>query len=330
MGVSRNYLRKLNNLVELIINLTYDLGMTRFTTTITTLTASFLFASAADAEDSNLKDLNSRIIELEMRVATLEDTLRGGSSSHSYRSTDEATLEATRGSESRSSDAEPLTYVIQDGDTLGKIAKKHGVERTDLLEANRLSEGQPIYIGETLLIPGQTAPRKQAEIAGATTKPEKANEKSVVLGPTERRSGPGNSGSYTVVRGDTLHSIARRHETDVASLKAANGLRSDVISPGQRLTIPSGGTQTVSADRSQSPQYQYDNPLLRNDETYGYYTVRKGDNLYALARDFFTSMAELQRLNRLGDSTLIYPGNELIVPTKKYNGYHNNGNVAQR
>ena len=63
-------------------------------------------------------------------------------------------------------------------------------------------------------------------------------------------------------------------------------------------------------------------------ETYGYYTVAKGDNLYALARDFFTNMPELQRLNRLGNSTVIHPGDELIVPTKKYNDYHNN--MAQR
>ena len=41
-------------------------------------------------------------------------------------------------------------------------------------------------------------------------------------------------------------------------------------------------------------------------------------------------MAELQRLNRLGSSTLIYPGNELIVPTTKYNEYHNSSDVAQR
>ncbi|MDP4582869.1 MAG: LysM peptidoglycan-binding domain-containing protein, partial [Verrucomicrobiales bacterium] len=61
-----------------------------------------------------------------------------------------------------------------------------------------------------------------------------------------------------------------------------------------------------------------------------YYTVNNGDNLYALARDFFTTMSELQRINRLGASTTIFPGNEIIVPTAKYNAYHKTGEIANR
>ena len=68
----------------------------------------------------------------------------------------------------------------------------------------------------------------------------------------------------------------------------------------------------------------------RDLHTYGFYTVAKGDNLYALARDFFTTMAELQRINNLGSSTTIFPGNDLIVPTSKYNAYHQKGEVANR
>ena len=157
-------------------------------------------------------------------------------------------------------------------------------------------------------------------------------------------------------KGDTLTGIARKNSTTVAMLKSANGLKSDVISLGQSLTIPaasspkpaaSTGVQmanhvTTAPEKSQDVKYEYENELLSVSETYGYvrqflsiyyksyYKVNKGDNLYALARDFFTTMAELQRVNRLGSSTLIYPGNELIVPTGKYNSYHNNGNVAQR
>jgi LysM repeat protein len=57
--------------------------------------------------------------------------------------------------------------------------------------------------------------------------------------------------------------------------------------------------------------------------------VNKGDNLYALARDFFTTMSELQRINRLGASTTIFPGNEIIVPTAKYNAYHKVGETGE-
>lgn len=101
-----------------------------------------------------------------------EKALTEDHSSYSYNNT--ATLEATKGT--TTSATTPLsatapatttpavtpattasqTYVIQDGDTLGKIATKFGASKA-LLEANRLSEGQPIYIGETLMVPAGTA-----------------------------------------------------------------------------------------------------------------------------------------------------------------------------
>jgi hypothetical protein len=43
---------------------------------------------------------------------------------------------------------------------------------------------------------------------------------------------------YYVVRGDTLHSIARRHATTVGMVKLANDLRGDRIYPGQVLKLP--------------------------------------------------------------------------------------------
>jgi LysM repeat protein len=304
--------------------------MNRIATTIITLVSAFFIQSGL-AVDPEPNPVDSRLAAIEARLEALEKNLAGDTGSYSYQ--DQATLDATRGDEQPSR----ATYVIQSGDTLGSIARKHNVERSALLESNRLSEGQPIYIGETLIIPGSvtnqpTAPAK-TDVAKTSAPPlAPAKEKSVVVGKTD--SAPASK-THVVVKGDTLTSMARQYGTDVNSIKSANGLKTDVISLGQRLMIPSGSSapapkQTASNTNSQDADYQYENPLLRNSETYGYYTVRKGDNLYALARDFFSNMGELQRLNRLGSSTLIYPGDDLIVPTSKYNAYHVNGDVAKR
>ena len=43
--------------------------------------------------------------------------------------------------------------------------------------------------------------------------------------------------AYTVVKGDSLWSIANKHKTTVAQIKALNGLKSDTISVGQKLLI---------------------------------------------------------------------------------------------
>jgi LysM domain len=48
----------------------------------------------------------------------------------------------------------------------------------------------------------------------------------------------GKGGSYTIKSGDTLGAIARRNGTTVAKLKAANGLKSDMIRTGKTLKIP--------------------------------------------------------------------------------------------
>jgi LysM repeat protein len=341
--------------------------MNRIATTLTALTASVLFPPTSGAAEPTLQSLESRLGTLESRLISIEKALTEDRGAHSYNSA--ATIEATNGVSAISAAApapeatKPLsapapapapapaaqttpaaaaagqTYVIQDGDTLGKIAGKFQIERKSLLEANRLSEGQPIYIGETLLIPGAApAPvqdKAPAEVAGATP-PAPVKQEAIVVGETKKPA-PATATTHKVAKGDTLTSLAKKFGTTVESLKSANGLRSDTISLGQNLKIPSAkpaGTMVSNAapapKSGQSAAFEYDNPLLSKNETYGYYTVVNGDNLYALARDFFTTMGELQRVNNLGSSTIIRPGDEIIVPTSKYNAFHKTGEVANR
>ena len=344
--------------------------MNRIATTLTTLTASVLLGQTLGAAEPSLQSLDSRLGSLEARLISIEKALTedgGSSSSSSYSYNNAATLEATKGTTTSATTppsattpaaaAAGQTYVIQDGDTLGKIATKFGVERKALLEANRLSEGQPIYIGETLMVPaGATAPapapaapannvaKTTPQIpappvptgkAAESNQPAPAKQESIVVGET-KKAAPASTTLHTVAKGDTLTSLSKKYGTSVESLKTANGLRSDAISLGQSLKIPTAkatdtadNTKTTPAPQ-QSSSFQYDNPLLKQDEAYGYYTVVKNDNLYAIARDFFTTMAELQRINNMGSSTVIKPGADIIVPTSKYNAYHQDGEMANR
>jgi LysM repeat protein len=60
--------------------------------------------------------------------------------------------------------------------------------------------------------------------------------------------------TVVVRRGDTLWHIARTHHTTVRALKAANGLRGDLIRVGQRLRIPHAG---YSAARTRHRTYHH-------------------------------------------------------------------------
>jgi LysM repeat protein len=111
------------------------------------------------------------------------------------------------------------TYVVQRGETLLSVALKHGISVSRLASANGLAWNSWIYVGQRLIIPGGNSPA-----------------------PTP----PSSGGTYVVRRNDTLFSIARRHGTTVTSLRTANGLRSNTIYVGQRLTIPAGGAPAPS------------------------------------------------------------------------------------
>jgi LysM repeat protein len=109
-----------------------------------------------------------------------------------------------------------------------------------------------------------------------------------------RDSGSGGalgSGVYIVSRGDTLSRIASRTGVPIAQLRAANGLRGDLIKVGQKLRVPT--TLTVaSAAKGQASTGQ--------EITY---LVTRGDTLWQIANRYGTSVEKLRQSNRnAGDS----------------------------
>ena len=113
------------------------------------------------------------------------------------------------------------SYVVRRGDTLTSIALRYGVSASQLATANGLRWNSWVYVGQRMSIPGHqnTPAPAPAPQPPATT-----------------------SGTYIVKRGNTLFSIAKWHGVTVSALKATNGLYSNTIYVGQRLSIPGSGT----------------------------------------------------------------------------------------
>lgn len=108
-------------------------------------------------------------------------------------------------------------YRVQPGDTLFRLGLRFGTTTAALQAANGLS-GHTLYAGQTLIIP-----------APAAAVPPPA---------TPTAAAPPPAGGYIIQPGDTLFTLARRFNTTVGALQAANGLTTTWIYPGQRLTVP--------------------------------------------------------------------------------------------
>jgi LysM repeat protein len=111
---------------------------------------------------------------------------------------------------------------VRRGDTVAKIAARHGESVSSILKANGLSSRSRIYPGQKLKV------RKPADVASSGSS-----------GSSSRSSKGGDSiMTYTVRGGDTLWKIAKRFGTSVGSISSLNGLRNDsVIRPGDRIKI---------------------------------------------------------------------------------------------
>jgi LysM repeat protein len=109
-------------------------------------------------------------------------------------------------------------YVVVQGDTLGKIAKKNSVTLKALEAANPGIVPTKLKVGQKLSIP-----------AGTTGTPA----------PAAAAVGSDTGGEiYTVKSGDTLTKIAKHFATTVKALQSENNLTTTAIKVGQKLKIP--------------------------------------------------------------------------------------------
>ena len=101
---------------------------------------------------------------------------------------------------------------------------------------------------------------------------------------------------YRVRSGDSLHSIANRHQLTVNTLKDINKLTSNTLRLGQVLSIPA---QPGVAARE--PVFQrsvaHSAPSLT-------YRVKSGDNLWLIAKNHKVAVKDVQRWNKLSGNNL--------------------------
>jgi peptidoglycan lytic transglycosylase D len=131
-------------------------------------------------------------------------------------------------------------HSVRSGETLTTIARKLRVSRIDLAEANYLSVRSRVRPGQKLIVPRPPTTLMAAQPDRPTPALEArplATRASFISSDGDSDQPEAERRTYRVKRGDTLSSIARLFSTNVSALKHWNRLRSNHISPGQRLTV---------------------------------------------------------------------------------------------
>lgn len=103
---------------------------------------------------------------------------------------------------------------------------------------------------------------------------------------------------YQIQVGDTLDTIANKVGTTKQILLTINGITDTNLIPGNYIVIP-----------------------MNVNLPFTTYMVKKGDNMYEIARKYGVDYETLLEINGLNKDDYIYPNQEIIIPNKNFNVY---------
>jgi murein DD-endopeptidase MepM/ murein hydrolase activator NlpD len=173
-------------------------------------------------------------------------------------------------------------HVVQRDDTLYSIAQQYGLTLESLAQFNNLAAQASVSVGQTLLIP----------TGAASAAPQ-----------------------HIVQPGESLTTIATLYGVDAQTLANDNGVTAEnPLYVGQMLTINGLAVAAPSVDvpppAAEAPQVS---PAAETPRTF-YHTVIPGDTLFKIAQQYGATVAEIASANNIADATLIYAGQQLLIP----------------
>lgn len=178
-------------------------------------------------------------------------------------------------------------HKVRRGDTLKKLARRYNTRVEDLAELNRLSAASALSPGDEIVLPLRASQKVSVE----TVRQNYVRTKRT---------------SYTVRRGESLYTIARKFGVTEKELRTWNKMgRRSLIRKGQKLTVVSSVAGSGSARSAKSDR--------GSRQVTTTYRVRSGDNLGKIAKRFGVTAQQLRALNGFSRRQLLRPGDRITV-----------------
>ncbi|WP_338753009.1 LysM peptidoglycan-binding domain-containing protein [Bacillus sp. FJAT-52991] len=180
--------------------------------------------------------------------------------------------------------ASTVTYIVQSGDSLWKIANKYGTTIEQIRKDNNL-KSDALTIGQKLIITpkGKATKTNSGQKLVIHTDKQQTNKKEPGKIPGQQiNKKPKEASSNTIIvkNGDSLSLLAKKYNISVEKLMKDNQLTSTTLQAGQKIVIDH---DQVTSAKQPSVTYQ----------------VKAGDTLYSLADRFNTEVNQLMELNQL-------------------------------
>ena len=189
-----------------------------------------------------------------------------------------------------------VTHVVAKHETLAQIARSHGTSVAVLSKINGLAAGR-VAPGQTLRIPQSSDQLPQKVLVAAAR----------VDRPVSEAGGAHHQHQvlHRVRAGETLTSIARRAGVPVGTLAQMNNLNAgDTLVAGQRLVIRASARRLRDEGAPDGRRVTY--------------TVRRGDTVYSISRQFQVSVAQLNSWNGLNRHHQIRTGQRLVMYVEQH------------
>lgn len=245
----------------------------------------------------------------------------------------------------------PMTtaYTVKAGETVKDIAYKFEKRWQDVVAVNTdLTEKSHLKAGQVIQLPGQIDLSK-ARVLPKKPAAAPAPKKAAAAKPEGAVAAASSETTYVVQKNDSISSIASKHHVKRADLMSANKLTTtSALQVGQKLVIPGGKAEDASAVAPTAPAPAVETsgatpppvpaavpavpaagaaPAVTPapaapaaaaaapvaEQKFQNYTVKEGEDLYAVAIRWNVTASELKTINNL-TSTELQPGQVLKIP----------------